>query len=180
MTDGIWKYRNTENSITGNIWQVYFHACVRINRTLIVENFHVITCSYFSIPIPEIGVISPINFSSLAVGSIWKRTLNAMLSVWWTLLSVEWQQMTSSKQYGWHRYRMWRNINTGVSRVISIYLSWWRPGMVTLPHHCPDSTIHGANMGPIWGRQDPVGPHVDPMNFASWVGFCDRNPPANG
>ena len=23
-------------------------------------------------------------------------------------------------------------------------------------------------MGPIWGRQDPGGPHVDPMNFAIW------------
>ena len=30
----------------------------------------------------------------------------------------------------------------------------------------PDSKIHGANMGPIWGRQDPGGPHVGPMNFA--------------
>ena len=26
--------------------------------------------------------------------------------------------------------------------------------------------VHGANMGPIWGRQDPGGPHVGPMNFA--------------
>ena len=33
----------------------------------------------------------------------------------------------------------------------------------------PDSKIHGANMGPIWGRQDPGGPHVGPMNFAIWV-----------
>ena len=33
----------------------------------------------------------------------------------------------------------------------------------------PDSKIHGANMGPIWGRQDPGGPHVVPMNFAIWV-----------
>ena len=24
-------------------------------------------------------------------------------------------------------------------------------------------------MGPIWGRQDPGGPHVDPMNFAIWA-----------
>ena len=32
----------------------------------------------------------------------------------------------------------------------------------------PDSMVHGANMGPIWGRQDPGGPHVDPMNFAIW------------
>ena len=26
----------------------------------------------------------------------------------------------------------------------------------------PDSKVHGANMGPIWG------PHVGPMNFAIW------------
>ena len=32
----------------------------------------------------------------------------------------------------------------------------------------PDSKVHGANMGPIWGRQDPGGPHVGPMNFAIW------------
>ena len=27
----------------------------------------------------------------------------------------------------------------------------------------------GANMGPIWGRQDPGGPHDGPMNFVIWV-----------
>ena len=32
----------------------------------------------------------------------------------------------------------------------------------------PDSKVHGANMGPIWGRQDPGGPHIGPMNFAIW------------
>ena len=25
-------------------------------------------------------------------------------------------------------------------------------------------------MGPIWGRQDPGGPHALPMNFAIWDG----------
>ena len=30
----------------------------------------------------------------------------------------------------------------------------------------PDSKVHGANIGPIWGRQDPGGPHVGPMNLA--------------
>ena len=35
--------------------------------------------------------------------------------------------------------------------------------------YSPDSKVHGANMGPIWGRQDPGGPHVGPMNFAIWV-----------
>ena len=24
-------------------------------------------------------------------------------------------------------------------------------------------------MGPIWGRQDPGGPHVAPMNFVIWT-----------
>ena len=33
----------------------------------------------------------------------------------------------------------------------------------------PDSDkVHGTHMGPIWGRQDPGGPHVGPMNFAIW------------
>ena len=32
----------------------------------------------------------------------------------------------------------------------------------------PDSKVHEANMGPIWGRQDPGGPHFGPMNFAIW------------
>ena len=29
----------------------------------------------------------------------------------------------------------------------------------------PDSKVHGANMGTIWGRQDPGGSHVGPMKF---------------
>ena len=33
----------------------------------------------------------------------------------------------------------------------------------------PESKVHGAYMGPIWGRQDPDGPHVGPMDFATWV-----------
>ena len=41
--------------------------------------------------------------------------------------------------------------------------------------HCPDSKVHGANMGPIWGRQDPGGPHVAPMNSAIWVTFFIAN-----
>ena len=36
-------------------------------------------------------------------------------------------------------------------------------------YNYPDSRVHGANMGPIWSRQDPGVPHVGPMNFAIWV-----------
>ena len=35
-------------------------------------------------------------------------------------------------------------------------------------YNIPDSKVHGANMGPICGRQDPGGPHVGPMNLAIW------------
>ena len=38
----------------------------------------------------------------------------------------------------------------------------------TNPQDTPDSKVHGANMGPIWGRQDKGGPHVGPMNFTIW------------
>ena len=29
---------------------------------------------------------------------------------------------------------------------------------------CLDSKVDETNMGPIWGREDPGGPHVGPMN----------------
>ena len=35
----------------------------------------------------------------------------------------------------------------------------------------PNTKVHGANMGPSWGRQDPGGPHVGHMNFAIWETF---------
>ena len=34
----------------------------------------------------------------------------------------------------------------------------------------PDCKVHGANMGPIWGRQDQSGPHIGPMELVS--GIC--------
>ena len=33
----------------------------------------------------------------------------------------------------------------------------------------PDNKVHGANMGPTWGRQDPGGPHVGHVNLAIWA-----------
>ena len=41
----------------------------------------------------------------------------------------------------------------------------------TLAQVTPDSKVHGANMGPIWGRHDPGGPHAGPNNFAIWDGL---------
>ena len=38
----------------------------------------------------------------------------------------------------------------------------------------PDSKVHGAIMGPIWGPQDPGMPHVGPRNLAIWGGVRNQ------
>ena len=40
---------------------------------------------------------------------------------------------------------------------------------VCLGHYYPDIKVHGANMGPTWGRLGPGGPHVGHVNLAIWV-----------
>ena len=44
----------------------------------------------------------------------------------------------------------------------------------------PDSKVGGANMGPIWGRQDPGGPHVGAMNFTILADILYCNSPEVG
>ena len=34
-----------------------------------------------------------------------------------------------------------------------------------------DSKVYGVNMWPSWGRQDPGGPHVGPMDLVIWGGL---------
>ena len=62
--------------------------------------------------------------------------------------------------------------------LISVCLRERVPGMPLVENHMSDSKVHGANIGPIWGRQDPGGPHVGPMNFAIWdvMDFKDTTP----
>ena len=45
---------------------------------------------------------------------------------------------------------------------------WHNRHICLKPGYVSDSKVHGANMGPMWCRQDPGGPHVGPMNFAIW------------
>ena len=84
------------------------------------------------------------------------------------------------------------HIRIQASRVGRQQSVWLKPflflvdctGQITLPVGCrvgppltlnivPDNKVHGANMGPVWGRQDPCGPHVSPANFAIWGMFGD-------
>ena len=48
--------------------------------------------------------------------------------------------------------------------VISIYIS--SSGCI------PDSKVHGANMGSIWGRQNPGGPMLAPWTLLSGMLWC--------
>ena len=38
----------------------------------------------------------------------------------------------------------------------------------------PDSKVHGANMGPIWGRQDPVGPMLAPWTLLTGESYYHK------
>ena len=53
--------------------------------------------------------------------------------------------------------------NADVDIYIYITISIHSPSLTIL-----DSKVDGANMGPIWGRQNPGGPHVGPINLAIW------------
>ena len=55
---------------------------------------------------------------------------------------------------------------------INIYILYY---IYTYMH--PESKIHGANMGPTWGRQDPGGPHVGHMKFVIRMApdYSDKN-----
>ena len=59
------------------------------------------------------------------------------------------------------------DINSGISELILLHV-YRDPDKAQYVCIAPDGKVHGANMGPIWGRQDPGGPHVGPMNFVIW------------
>ena len=60
---------------------------------------------------------------------------------------------------------------------LNIYLKtvWYRLQKYYTQYNCYkwtlDSKVHGPNIGPIWGQQDPGGPHVGPMDFVIWDNF---------
>ena len=66
---------------------------------------------------------------------------------------------------GWFPSR--GDVITNLQCFMSLWKSCWTNNQVMV--NFPDSKVHGANMGSIWGRQDPDGPHVCPMKFAIWV-----------
>ena len=56
----------------------------------------------------------------------------------------------------------------------NMWQPWLDPMMTPISQttQAPDSEVHGANMGPILGRQGPGGPHGGPMNFVVLGSTC--------
>ena len=53
--------------------------------------------------------------------------------------------------------------------------TWRNPWQCEYPNNPPpDSKVHEAYIGPHWGRQDPGGPHVGPMNLAIRAGVVQQ------
>ena len=86
-------------------------------------------------------------------------------------------------EFTWHIYPYspgllyWNRNSRLISSEVTLKdMGWVSCYMTTTQHNnertfqgSPDSMVHWANMGSIWSRQDPGGPHVGPMNLAIWV-----------
>ena len=65
----------------------------------------------------------------------------------------------------WSKLRTQICISTCTKKTREFWWIWWIARWSQNPGYCwhicltPDSKVHGANMGPIWGQQDPGGPH---------------------
>ena len=77
-------------------------------------------------------------------------------------------QITAEMTYwkNWTFYIIWIS-NDALKNVLN-YASSLGASCRATTRNNPDSKVHGANMGPIWGRQDPGGRHVGPMNLVIW------------
>ena len=59
---------------------------------------------------------------------------------------------------------------------LGLCIAFFVVNILTCTYHSnPDSKVHGANMRPIWGRQDPGGPHVGPVDFSIWEHVLEQN-----
>ena len=78
-------------------------------------------------------------------------------------------------QYHATHERKFHNTEMGMINTLKTNFSWIARVLCYLTDSFPDSTVHGANIGPVWGRQDPGGPHVGPMNFVIWDMYSIEN-----
>ena len=70
---------------------------------------------------------------------------------------MKWTKYSQKRIYGnWHAYKDLGHLKSiiGNGNIYSMCNL-----CLILNHGYPDSKVHGVNVGPIWGRQDPGWPH---------------------
>ena len=115
---------------------------------------------------------------------MWHHRLASMVS-WPIVLTWFLWMLSDHKSIANEDGLAWQFIMTGFIRVNCYEFEVGSCSTVTrlthvtgciITNHCshnPDSKVHGAIMGPIWGRQvmsAPDGPHFGPMNIV--IGEC--------
>ena len=107
-----------------------------------------------------------------------------LINIYLTNCKVRKPAVTSEHQslsdFPFTNYRMIGMVDycIGVAVGSLTHLSFIRVQLQISEKTYPDSKVYGANVGPIWGRQDPGGRHVGPMNLAIWVSLeCIEMPP---
>ena len=117
---------------------------------------------------------------------------------WWLIVNSRWEMVWSrqnvmrlltNKHGYWFRNQAWSHSICAVSIAILcmpplsvrwvyawlhciyiyiyIFIMWTALCDKTRPH--PDSKVYEDSTGPTWGRQDPGGPHVAPLNLVIWA-----------
>ena len=84
-------------------------------------------------------------------------SISSISTLWPEPMTSRWPGSVSSRGPG-HQPQTAREESSSSAGLAGIIIA------AGLEGHFPHSKVHGANMGPIWGRQDPGGPHVGSMN----------------
>ena len=86
------------------------------------------------------------------------------------LFDLRLNKRLSKQPWGWWFetpvWSLWRHRNEWqISKVRSHRGTYITTTLIA--KYNPDSKVHGTNMGPIWGRQDPCGPTIAPWLLLS-------------
>ena len=114
--------------------------------------------TYCVINIGKIGITNTV-FHVCKVGLIATKITTSTTYIAFLVLVVE-------RCIGTCRPRLYPAITMGKLMAVSMFYMWLKVTVFLVIN--PDGKVRGAYMGPIWGRQNPGGPHVGPMNFAIW------------
>ena len=111
-----------------------------------------------------------------------ERNISWVLDVYWMstrwALGEYWQRCLRRCALG--EYCTWLEVCTRWALHLDNLCRWllrwnWRLShmksiwnLIFITSHKICFKVRGANMGHVWGRQDPGGSHVGPINFAMW------------